>query len=251
MKKPLVIAHRGESFLAPENTMSSINLAWENGADAVEIDVHLTKDKQIVVIHDTNTWRVAKKYKRISSSNLNQLKKIDVGKLKNSKYKGERIPTLQEVLGTVPGEKKILIEIKSNNKIIPFLKREIEDSELSNYQVELISFNLKTLIEVKKQLPHYSVLWVRELDYYWIRRVFRPSINKIISKAIKNNVQGLDLWAGKILNLNAIKKIKSSNLKLYVWTVNNPDQAKDLFDMGVDGITTDRAKWIKDQLKFK
>lgn len=251
MKNQIIIAHRGESFLAPENTMSSINLAWENGADAVEIDVRLTKDKHIVVIHDTNTWRVAKKFKCISNSNLKDLKCIDVGKLKNSRYLGESIPTLQEALSTVPKGKKILIEIKSHSKIIPFLIQDLKYSTLSPNQIEIICFNLKTLIEVKKQFPQYSVLWVRELDYSLIRKIFSPSINKIISKAIKYNIHGLDLWAGKMLDSNTIKKIKSSNLKMYVWTVNNPGQAKSLFDWGVDGITTDRAKWLKDRLESK
>lgn len=229
--------------------MSSINLAWENGADAVEIDVRLTKDKHIVVIHDTNTWRVAKKFKCISNSNLKELKTVDVGKFKNSKYLGESIPTLQEVLSTVPKGKKILIEIKSNYKIIPILAKDLKHSTLSPNQIEIICFELKTLNKVKKQLPQYSVLWVCELDYSLIRKIFSPSINKIISKAIKYNIHGLDLWAGAVLDVNAIKKIKSSNLKLYVWTVNNPDQAKALFNLGVDGVTTDRAGWIKDQLE--
>jgi glycerophosphoryl diester phosphodiesterase len=245
----IIIAHRGESFLAPENTISSINLAWKNGADAVEIDVRLTKDKHIVVIHDTNTWRVANKFKRIRNSNLKDLKCIDVGKLKNSKYEGERIPNLHEVLSIIPKGKKILIEIKSDSKIIPFLKKEINDSTLLTDQIEIISFELKTLIEVKKQLPQYSVLWVCELDYSLIRKIFRPSINKIISKAIKYNIHGLDLWAGAMLDANAIRKIKLVNLKLYVWTVNNLDQAKVLFKLGVDGVTTDRAGWIKNQLE--
>jgi glycerophosphoryl diester phosphodiesterase len=229
--------------------MSSINLAWKNGADAVEIDVRLTKDKHVVVIHDANTWRVAKKFRCIRNSNLKDLKYINIGKLKKSKYEGESIPTLHEVLSTIPKGKKILIEIKSDSKIILFLKREINDSTLLTDQIEIICFELKTLMEVKRQLPQHSVFWIHKLDYYWSRRVFSPSINKIISKSIKYNIHGLDLWAGAMLDVKAIRKIKSANLKLYVWTVNNPDQAKVLFKLGVDGVTTDRAGWIKNQLE--
>ncbi|MCK5168680.1 MAG: glycerophosphodiester phosphodiesterase [Bacteroidales bacterium] len=249
MHKQLIIAHRGESFNAPENTLSSINLAWENGADAVEVDIRLTKDNQVVVIHDAHTWRVSRKFRWISNTELKELKKLDVGESKDIKYKGERIPTLKEVLNTVPNGKKILIEIKSERKIIPYLKNVINNSALQTNQIEIISFTLGTLIEVRKQLPKFSVFWILALDYSWIRKFFRPSINRIILKAIKYNMNGLDLWAGRMLDSEVVKKIKSAELKLYTWTVNNPEKAKTLFDMGVDGITTDKAKWLKDQLK--
>lgn len=249
MNVPIIIAHRGESFNAPENTLYSINLAWENGADAVEVDIRLTKDNQVVVIHDAHTWRVSRKFRWISNTELKVLKKLDVGKYKNIKYKGEKIPTLHEVLGSVPKGRKILIEIKSDRKIIPYLKNVINNLALQTNQIEIISFNLGTLIEVRKQLPKLSIFWILSLDYYWIRKLFRPSINRIISKAIKYNMNGLDLWAGRMLDVEVVRKIKSAELKLYTWTINNPKKAKSLFNMGVDGITTDRAKWLKNQLE--
>ena len=89
-KKLLIIAHRGESYDAPENTLASINLAWKRDADGVEIDVKLTKDEKIVLIHDKTTLRTGDKYKRIASNNYNELLKIDVGKFKGNKWKNER-----------------------------------------------------------------------------------------------------------------------------------------------------------------
>ena len=249
MHKQLIIAHRGESFNAPENTLSSISLAWENGADAVEVDIRLTKDNQVVVIHYSHTLRVSRKFRLISNTELKELKKLDVGKYKNIKYKGERIPTLKEVLNTVPKGKKILIEIKSNSKIIPYLKNVINASTLQAGQIEIISFKLGMLIELRKQLPQIQVFWILALDYSQIQKFFRPSINRIILKAIKYNMDGLDLWAGQMLDNNVVKELKSAGLKIYVWTVNNPEKAINLFDMGVDGITTDKAKWLKDQLE--
>ena len=249
MDNQLIIAHRGESFDAPENTMVAINMAYEKDADAVEIDIRLTKDNEIVVIHDANTWRVSRKFRWIRNTELNTLKSLDVGKYKGGEYIGEKIPTLHEALSTVPKGKKILIEIKSSSKIIPFLKNVIDDSKLQADQIEIISFNLKTLIKVRKLLPQYSVFWIRSLDYYWIRKLFRPSIKRIIKKAIKYKIHGLDLWAGQMLNFKVIRKIESAELKIYTWTVNNPQKAKWLFDMGVDGITTDKVNWLKNQLE--
>jgi glycerophosphoryl diester phosphodiesterase len=250
MQKQIIIAHRGESFKAPENTISSINLAWEKGADAIEIDVRLTKDNQIVVIHDSHTKRVSGKYKRISKSNLEELRNLDVGKYKNSKYTGEKIPTLQEVLKTVTEGKKILIEIKSHRKVVPFLKELIDNSGLQKNQIEIISFNLKTLIKVKRQIPYCEVFWVSAFNYCNICRFLKMPLNTIINKAIKYNLNGLDLLAHGILDAEKVKKIKSAGLKLYVWTVNDPEKARYLLNAGVDGITTDRAKWIKDQLEI-
>lgn len=249
MKNQLIIAHRGESFIAPENTVAAVKLAYDKGASAVEIDVRLTKDNHVVVIHDAHTLRVAKKLKWISKTNLSDLKKLDVGSFKCKEYKGEKIPSLNEILDILPAGKKLIIEIKSGKKIIPFLKDILNEYSFDTNQIEIISFNLKTLIKVKEHLPQYSVLWIHSLDYYWIRKIFRPSISGIIRKAKQNNIDGLDVWAGKLLSSEVIRQIKDAELKLYTWTINCPEKAKNLIEQGVDGITTDRANWINSQLK--
>src|SRR5438445_6957075 len=107
-----IIAHRGASYDAPENTLASVKLAWEQKADAVEIDVHLSKDGSIVVIHDANTSKVAGVRKRVSDQTLAELKGLDVGRWKGPKWASERIATLDEVLATVPERKRLFIEIK-------------------------------------------------------------------------------------------------------------------------------------------
>src|SRR5665647_3725193 len=96
------IAHRGESFAAPENTLAAIKLAWTNNADGVEIDVRLSKDKKIVVIHDMNTKRTSGLSRRVKSHSIDSLKKLDVGSWKGKKWLNERIPTLKEILENVP-----------------------------------------------------------------------------------------------------------------------------------------------------
>ncbi len=250
MNKQLIIAHRGESYLAPENTLAAINLAWEYGADAIEVDIRISKDRQIVVFHDANTRRISGKFKRIKNTDLEELKKLDVGKYKGEKYIGEKIPTLQEVLKTVPDDKKILIEIKSGSEIIPFLKKEIESSTLKAEQVEIISFNIETLAKVKTHIPKLKVFWILALDYYWIQKLFHPSIKRIIRKAKKHEISGLDLWAGKRINAELVQKNKTANLKVYIWTIDNPEEAQKFLNMGVNGITTNRARWMKEQLNL-
>ena len=129
---PLIIAHRGESFDAPENTLSSVNLAWERDAEAVEVDVRLSKDNHVVVFHDRTTKRIGNRSEKVKNQTLAELRELDVGSWKSEIYVNEKIPTLAEVLQTVPDGKRIIIEIKSSQKTIPYLVEDINNSGLSN-----------------------------------------------------------------------------------------------------------------------
>ena len=132
----LIIAHRGESHDAPENTLSAINLAWKRGAEAVEIDVHMSKDSQIVAIHDFDTKRLAGVNKDVRKQTLAELKALDVGSWKGAQWQGEQIPVLKEILETVPNGKKLVIEIKSDATMIPILKEELGRSSLTPEQID-------------------------------------------------------------------------------------------------------------------
>jgi len=248
-EKPLIIAHRGESFDAPENTLASINLAWERNAEAVEIDVHLSKDNKVVVIHDTKTKRTTGYNKKISRQTLSELKNLDAGSWKDKKWSDEKIPTLREVLETVPENKKLIIEIKSNKIIIPFLKEDISSSKLTTSQIEFISFNYKTIVETKKIFPKHIALYLVDLDYTWYTRLKSPSVERLIKKVRNGNLDGLDVWAGKLLSEQFVSKVKSAGLLLYVWTVDNPQLARKLVRWNVDGITTNKAQWLSAELE--
>jgi len=250
MKKQMIIAHRGESFIAPENTLASVLLAWENGADAVEVDIRLTLDKKIVVIHDANTKRVSGIRKKVSKTELSVLKLLDAGSYKGNQYRGEKIPTLPEILETVPENGKILIEIKSKKDIIPYLKVVLEESKLKTEQVEIISFKLDVLAETKKVMPRFKAHWIVFKSKNLFLRIFSPSWQRIMYKLKKYNLDGLDLWAGYPLKKEMVNKLKYAGLDVYVWTVNDAGRARELLDIGVNGITTDRAGWLKEQLKI-
>ncbi len=250
-KRNLIIAHRGESYDAPENTLAAINLAWERDADAVEIDIQLSRDNNIVVIHDTNTKRTSGENKDVKSQTLKELRELDVGCYKDKKWKGEKIPTLVEVLGTIPDDKKLILEIKCDSEIINIMVPEIRSSGLQPEQIGFISFDLSTIAQIKKVLPEYNALWLSALDFTWLRKIFHPSIDKLITRTIDNNLNGLGVWAGNMINNKLVKKIKTAGLILYVWTVNDPIKAQQLIDIGVDGITTDKAQWLTKNLPIR
>lgn len=110
--KPIIVAHRGSSADAPENTIAAFRQAVTDGADAIELDVHLSKDKQIVVIHDDTLHRTTSGRGRVSQCSLAELKELSAGAWLNRRFATEGIPTLDEVFDILPGSMGINIEIK-------------------------------------------------------------------------------------------------------------------------------------------
>lgn len=246
--KSMIIAHRGESYDAPENSLSAIDLAWKRGARAVEIDIQLTLDNEIVVIHDYDTLRVSAEKKVIKYTNLKDLKALDIGLCKGPEWKGEKIPTLREVLDTIPKDCKLIIEIKSEDNILEKLNMELSKKDLQNSQIEIIAFDIATIAKAKQMMPQYKMLWLLDLDYYWYWWFTYSSKQKLIEKIKSHNLDGVDVWAGKLLNYNFIKSFNEAGLLVYGWTINNGEKAKTLIEYGIDGITTDRAQWMTEQL---
>ena len=244
----IIIAHRGESFDAPENTLAAINLAWKNKVKSVEIDIQLTHDNEIVAIHDYDTLKVSGTKKVIKKTSLQELKSYDVGSYKDIKWRNERIPTLKEVLQTVPSGSKLIIEIKSDESILEKLKLELDQSELKNSQIEIIAFDLNTIAQAKKLMPEYKMLWLLDLDYFWPHWMLRINKQRIIRIVKRHKLEGVNVWAGKILNRKFIEKFQNAGLLVYTWTVNKPKTAERLFRDGINGITTDRAAWMTQQL---
>ncbi len=105
--KVQIVAHRGASGYAPENTLEAFKLAWEMNADAIEGDFQMTKDKRIVCIHDSNTRNVALDSYNIAETDFATLRNLDVSRRFKKGYENVRMPSLEEVLAIVPKNKKI------------------------------------------------------------------------------------------------------------------------------------------------
>lgn len=110
---PTIIAHRGDKACAPENTLAAFKLAAEKGADAVEFDVQLTADGQVIVIHDPILDRTTNGTGKVSQAPLAALRDLDAGAWFSEKYRGERIPTLDEVFETVGKHLYMNVELKN------------------------------------------------------------------------------------------------------------------------------------------
>ena len=242
-----IVAHRGASYSAPENTLPAVLLGWESGADAVEIDIHRTLDGRIVAIHDKDTKRTAGQEGLVAQLSLAHLQSLDAGAWKGPQWIGTRIPTLEQVLGTVPPGRTLVIEIKCPIGVLSDLERVLDASGKRN-QAMLIAFDYDTIAEAKRRMPDLRSFWLygfsgREAAHYKI-----ASPESLLERVGKAGLDGLDVkhdgpWVEVLArSLGALGKA------LYVYTVNDSGQARWLRDIGVTGITTDRPGFLREAL---
>lgn len=245
---PLIVAHRGASYDAPENTMAAFRLGFEQGADAIEGDFWLTRDGQIVAFHDKDTKRVTGGAvdRVVSESTLAELQQLDVGSWKDPKFASERPPTLADVLAILPEGKLFLIEIKCGPEIVAELKRVLEQSGVSLQQLRVISFNADVIAETKRAIPQMKAFWLSSYKTDKQTGAVTPTHDEILAMLKRTSADGLDSKADLTqLTPQFIQRLRDANLELHVWTVNDIDLARQLAKLGVDSITTDRPAFLR------
>jgi glycerophosphoryl diester phosphodiesterase len=234
-----LVAHRGASYLAPENTVASAQLAWELNADAVEVDVYLSKDGLIVVNHDKDTKRTSGETLIVKDTEASQLRKLDVGSYKDKKYQGEKMPFLEEIIATVPPGKELFIEIKCGPEILPALESAINKSGKKD-QMVIISFGKEVVVQAKQRMP--------DIPVYWLRGNFTEySLDEVVAIARESQLDGVDLNY-QLVTTELMQRMDKEGLEVHVYTVNDPKEAKKLMEMKVAGITTDRPQWLREQM---
>jgi glycerophosphoryl diester phosphodiesterase len=233
---PEIIAHRGYSYVAPENTLGAINLAWLVGADAVEIDIYLTTDNQIVLFHDRTTARTTGVDLTVSESSFDQLRALDLGKWKGDQWAGEKIATLEEALSTIPEGKRMFVEIKCHSEIIPHFLKALDASGCKDDQVAVISFYEEVIKDIKAIRP--------SLEAYWLCWTNRKPTEELIEIAKSSDADGLDAMVCEAFNEEFVSKVRDAGLGVYVWTIDDDAEALRMASLGVDGITTNRPPEI-------
>lgn len=245
---PEIVAHRGESADAPENTLAAFKLAWERKVPAIELDVHLSKDGKLVVIHDKDTERTAGVKKVIKDSTWDELKDIDVGALKDPKFKGEKLCLLEDALATIPKGARCFIEVKVGAEATPALVKAVKGSGKSNAQMCVISFQADAVESAKKALPEIPAYYLASFKQDKETKKWTPSIEEIIETAKKIKADGVDLSYKGPVDKAMVKKVRDSGLGLYFWTVDEEPAARKLVELGADGITTNKAQWLGEVL---
>jgi glycerophosphoryl diester phosphodiesterase len=233
-----IIAHRGASGYAPENTLASINLAIEMGCDAIEFDVQLTSDEQLVVCHDFTVDRTTNGLGEIKNLTLVDIKKLDAGSWFSEKFAGEQIPTLEEVLNLVPNDLFLHIEIKKTSTDDRNIEKKLNDYLIKYNRISsslISSFCHSSVRELKRYNSQVSIGMAVEAD------LIEPI------KYIENN--DLLLYSFHpcydYVSPNMIKQFHEHNIKINCWTVNDKEVAIALKEMGVDSIFTNFPDILK------
>jgi glycerophosphoryl diester phosphodiesterase len=221
----IVIAHRGAAGSAPENTLASVALAVEQGADMVEIDVQETADGEIVVVHDSDLMRVGGAVVKIWEATYDELQEIDVGSWYGPEFSGQRVPTLEQVLEICKGRARVDIELKyygHNERLEERVAEIVERMEMEN-EVVLMSLAYDLVLSMKALRPDWTVGLLTA---------------KAVGDLTKSDTDFLAVHVG-IASHRFVRRAHAAGKDVYVWTVNDKLNMFRMMSRGVDGVITD------------
>ena len=223
---PLVIAHRGASAYEPENTLRAFELAIRQGAQMIELDLHLTADGHVVVIHDSTLNHTTNLQGRVDQMTLEQIKRADAGK-------GERVPTLDEVLDLTAGQVRLYLEIKDPRAAAPTLQtiraRRCQDAMLlASFELALMQRLGEEVRDVKLGVILGTTSWHPLVRY---REAFPWRAWQAVNYQVL--CMQVELCYGYLA-----KRVKAVGKQLYVWTADTEKQFARMLRCEVDGIVT-------------
>ncbi|MBY0123524.1 glycerophosphodiester phosphodiesterase [Bacillus sp. S/N-304-OC-R1] len=246
MNNTLIFAHRGSKGTHPENTLSAFKEAVRLGVDGIELDVHLTKDGEVVVIHDETVDRTTNGNGKVQDFTLAELQKLDAGSWFSKDFTGEKIPTLNEVLDLLK-DTEIVLNVEIKNDVIPYIG--IEEKVLTI--IDAYNYNNKTIIS---SFNHYCVKKVHQLN---------PSIETAIlfmellyepwNYAKSLGASGLHVYV-PVSFTDMSKESTKMGFPVRVFTVNEEIQMNQLIDLKIDTIMTDypeKALKLRDSMVKK
>ena len=240
--RPLVLAHRGASAHAPENTLAAFELALTQGAYGIELDVKLSADGEVIVIHDPSVERTTNGQGKVAQLNLAALRELDAGSFFSEKFSGEKIPTLAEVFETIGN--RVIINVELTNyatrrdgladNVCELVQRfGLQDSVLFS---SFLPSNLKRTRSLLPDTP-CGLLALGGWKGWWSRS-FGFNFNDY--QALHPSLR--DTTAQQVARVHRLKR------RILVWTVNSAEDMRRLFGWGVDGIITDDPKLAMDVL---
>ena len=221
-----VMAHRGASTETPENTMAAFQKAIDDMADYIELDVQLTSDGEVIVMHDSNAYRTTGVDENIVNMTYKEVRRLDAGSWYSDEYKGEKVPGLREVLELAQGKIKLNIELKPADNGEELARKTVALIEKYNMENDCVitSFSSSALLSAKSCDENIRVGYILSAaygDYYDMKNIDFFSVN------------------AAYLSKRTIDAIHNSGKQVYAWTVNNKDSIKNLTNKGVDGVITD------------
>ncbi|MGH3336187.1 MAG: glycerophosphodiester phosphodiesterase [Nocardioides sp.] len=238
-----MIAHRGASARAPENTLSAVRAAVACGADAVEIDVRRSRDGEFVVLHDATLGRTTdvrrqrwnRSGPRVDELTLNQLRRLDAGSWKGPSFVGERIPTLDEVLDLVASTPaRLLIEVKrpvgSDPRDLGDLAALLDAAPVPHRRITVQSFDCRVAQDLRNRLPGITLA--------------------VLTRSVHGDLRAYSRWADQVslhhksLDRRTLDAVKGWGMHCVTWTVNSPVSMRRVLGLGVDGVITDHPEAV-------
>lgn len=239
--KVIITGHRGAAGLAPENTLAAIRKGISFNVDRIEIDVQQTADGVVVVRHDETLNRTTNGKGLIKDRTFLEIKKLDAGSSFSSEYKGEKIPSLEEVLQTVNGRCDLVIEIKKGNDFYPnIVENTIELIEKYNAQDWCImhSFNIDALVHAHKLMPELRLHRLFVVKLRGLPLIYDGSID-VLNIEKHPFIEEYSIMYN-FANQGIIDQLHKHGKRVNVWTVDDKKHINRLINLGVDGIITDR-----------
>ncbi|MBB64172.1 MAG: hypothetical protein CMO81_03835 [Waddliaceae bacterium] len=244
MKKAILIAHRGVSAEAPENTLAAFKRAVELDLPFIEMDIHLNKEGIPIVIHDETLSRTTNESKDLSvaDASLDYLKQLDAGSWFHEKFSGETIPTLEQTLQLLWGKIGLMLELKSSEgqeaqlakAVLTVLEKWMKKP--SNKAVIIGSFSHKIVSRVRELNPEQAVIGITETD---------EAVHEYIQMGLKHIAISKKQAKDSLFDL-----LKKQNARTWVYTVDEVETAQELLEFGVEGIISNDPQKIKRSLKL-
>lgn len=238
-----VVAHRGFSGAAPENTMAAFKKAMEVGSDMIECDVHLSRDGEVVVIHDDTLKRTTNGDGRVRDFTLRELKRLDAGAWFGAQFSGEKIPTLKQVLELTRGKIPLQIELKEDDlgqpALLELVDRSFQEVEKAGMldQVLFSSFNRSAIERIREKNPNHPLALIHNKPWNSLQEITGGTPFPLLS------------CSGKVLNSNNASRARQQGVRILVWTLNTEEQMEHFLKVGVDGIVTNYPDRLINVLK--
>ncbi len=235
----MIVAHRGASDDAPENTLEAFRLAWSQNADAIEGDFRLTKDEQIVCIHDEDASRTCGEKLVVAESTYAELSKLDASAYFKGDLAPQSIPLLSDIFKTIPNNKGIYIEVKCGPEIVPALITAIIKSNLRKEQISIIAFDDSVVKAFKSVAPHIKANLLYDV-------ALPVDSSELLDRLKNTKADGLS--SNNINSKELINAIIQAGFEYHSWTVDDSKTANKLLEWGVNSITTNRPGYLRQQL---
>jgi len=245
----LVVAHRGGAALAPENTLVAFGNAIKIGVDMVECDVHLSKDGELVVMHDPDVSLTTNGTGQIGEMTLAEIKKLnDAAKFGNGSSPEQKVPTLSQVLDLVKGKVGIQIEIKvaAGNARYPGIEKKVADALAARGMTDqaiVISFDFPTLKDIKAMDPRIKTGAL--VTAQWMSARMTQSPEQVLDEVIQATGADYFMPTAGAVSEPLVRATHAKGLKMGVWTVDATSDMRRLAGWGVDGITSNRPDELK------